>query len=212
MPPRQVSASSSTSWSATAAATRHRRLGYTEFTGWSWSCDRGQPAGLRRLPPEERPGSDCVQRTRTRPTSTRRRVVPALACPPAARPTVTSQTTVGSRAMSIDFEIPKRPRPFARRSASGEGRGIPPREDHDKATQRRSSTSCTGRAPRAFPWMPFVPGVRRQGLGLPANALVQMELGESYVGALHEQPGRRRHHPDPDRPRHAAPEGEVCRC
>ena len=61
-------------------------------------------------------------------------------------------------------------------------------------------------------WCPFIPE-EHGGMGLRplANALVQMELGESFLGAtVPEHPGaRRRHHADSAGTRHRSPEREV---
>ena len=89
--------------------------------------------------------------------------------------------------MSIDFEIPaeaKAIRAKVRQWVHDEC--IPAQEKiKDKASYKKVMDDLRKKARAQGLWMPFVPKeYGGMGLGPLANALVQMELGESYVGAL----------------------------
>ena len=89
--------------------------------------------------------------------------------------------------MSIDFEIPaeaKAIRAKVRQWVHDEC--IPAQEKiKDKASYKKVIDDLRKKARAQGLWMPFVPKeYGGMGLGPLANALVQMELGESYVGAL----------------------------
>ncbi len=89
--------------------------------------------------------------------------------------------------MSIDFEIPaeaKAIREKVRQWVHDEC--IPAQEKiKDKASYKKVLDDLRKKARAQGLWMPFVPKeYGGMGLGPLANALVQMELGESYVGAL----------------------------
>jgi acyl-CoA dehydrogenase len=89
--------------------------------------------------------------------------------------------------MSIDFEIPaeaKAIREKVRQWVHDEC--IPAQEKiKDKASYKKVIDELRKKARAQGLWMPFVPKeYGGMGLGPLANALVQMELGESYVGAL----------------------------
>ncbi|HEX7945536.1 MAG TPA: acyl-CoA dehydrogenase family protein [Phenylobacterium sp.] len=89
--------------------------------------------------------------------------------------------------MSIDFEIPaeaKAIREKVRQWVHDEC--IPAQEKiKDKASYKKVIDELRTKARAQGLWMPFVPKeYGGMGLGPLANALVQMELGESYVGAL----------------------------
>ena len=89
--------------------------------------------------------------------------------------------------MSIDFEIPaeaKAIRAKVRQWVHDEC--IPAQEKiKDKASYKKVIDELRKKARAQGLWMPFVPKeYGGMGLGPLANALVQMELGESYVGAL----------------------------
>jgi acyl-CoA dehydrogenase len=89
--------------------------------------------------------------------------------------------------MSIDFEIPaeaKAVREKVRQWVHDEC--IPAQEKiTDKASFKKVIDDLRKKARAQGLWMPFVPKeYGGMGLGPLANALVQMELGESYIGAL----------------------------
>src|SRR3954467_7545552 len=89
--------------------------------------------------------------------------------------------------MSIDFEIPaetKEIRENVRQWVHDEC--IPAQEKiTDKASYKKVIDELRAKARAQGLWMPFVPKeYGGMGLGPLANALVQMELGESYIGAL----------------------------
>lgn len=89
--------------------------------------------------------------------------------------------------MSIDFEIPaeaKAVREKVRQWVHDEC--IPAQEKiKDKASFQKVLGELRTKARAQGLWMPFVPKeYGGMGLGPLANALVQMELGESYIGAL----------------------------
>ncbi|WP_293679246.1 acyl-CoA dehydrogenase family protein [uncultured Phenylobacterium sp.] len=89
--------------------------------------------------------------------------------------------------MSIDFEIPaeaKAVREKVRQWVHDEC--IPAQERvTDKASYEKVVAELRAKARAQDLWMPFVPKeYGGMGLGPLANALVQMELGESYLGAL----------------------------
>ncbi|MBL8553531.1 MAG: acyl-CoA dehydrogenase family protein [Phenylobacterium sp.] len=89
--------------------------------------------------------------------------------------------------MSIDFEIPaeaKAVREKVRQWVHDEC--IPAQEKiKDKASFEKVLGELRTKARAQGLWMPFVPKeYGGMGLGPLANALVQMELGESYIGAL----------------------------
>ena len=89
--------------------------------------------------------------------------------------------------MSIDFEIPaeaKAVREKVRQWVHDEC--IPAQEKiKDRASFQKVLGDLRTKARAQGLWMPFVPKeYGGMGLGPLANALVQMELGESYIGAL----------------------------
>ncbi|MBX3486234.1 acyl-CoA dehydrogenase family protein [Phenylobacterium sp.] len=89
--------------------------------------------------------------------------------------------------MSIDFEIPaeaKAVREKVRQWVHDEC--IPAQEKiKDRASFEKVLGELRAKARAQGLWMPFVPKeYGGMGLGPLANALVQMELGESYIGAL----------------------------
>ncbi|MDZ4376082.1 MAG: acyl-CoA dehydrogenase family protein [Phenylobacterium sp.] len=89
--------------------------------------------------------------------------------------------------MAIDFDIPedaKKVRARVRQWVHDEC--IPAQERiTDKASYKAVLTELRTKARAQGLWMPFVPKEHGgMGLGPLANALVQMELGESFLGAL----------------------------
>jgi acyl-CoA dehydrogenase len=89
--------------------------------------------------------------------------------------------------MAIDFDIPedaKKIREKVRQWVHDEC--IPAQERvTDKASYQKVLAELRTKARAQGLWMPFVPKEHGgMGLGPLANALVQMELGESYLGAL----------------------------
>src|SRR3974377_2533245 len=88
--------------------------------------------------------------------------------------------------MSIDFEIPAEAKATREKGGSGVNRKAPPKKKKrapnpfdEVLGQLRAKARAQGL------WCPFVPKeYGGMGLGPLANALVQMELGESMLGAL----------------------------
>src|SRR5690348_7126682 len=101
------------------------------------------------------------------------------------RPSPTSKNAKGS-AMSIDFEIPaeaKAIREKVRKWVHEEC--IPAEKELDSKPLDEVLGKLRAKARAQGLWCPFVPKeYGGMGLGPLANALVQMELGESYLGAL----------------------------
>ena len=89
--------------------------------------------------------------------------------------------------MSIDFEIPAEAKAVRERVRQWvHDECIPAQEKiTDKASFEKILGELRAKARAQGLWMPFVPKeYGGMGLGPLANALVQMELGESYIGAL----------------------------
>ncbi len=118
------------------------------------------------------------------------------------------------RDMAIDFEIPedaKQARERVRRWVQDE---VIPAEARlkDKESYKQVLAELRAKARAQGLWCPFIPKEHGgMGLGPLANALVQMELGQSHLGALsmNSQGPRRRDDAHPSGARHGISEGEV---
>ncbi|WP_397418947.1 acyl-CoA dehydrogenase family protein [Phenylobacterium sp.] len=89
--------------------------------------------------------------------------------------------------MSIDFEIPPEAKAIREKVRQWVHDECIPAQERikDKASYKKVIDELRTKARAQGLWMPFVPKeYGGMGLGPLANALVQMELGESYVGAL----------------------------
>ena len=89
--------------------------------------------------------------------------------------------------MSIDFEIPAEAKAIRDKVRHWVEEECKPAEKlvKDKAGYQETLAKLRKKARAQGLWMPFVPTeYGGMGLGPLANALVQMELGESYLGAL----------------------------
>src|SRR5271170_7612830 len=89
--------------------------------------------------------------------------------------------------MSIDFEIPAEAKAIRERVRQWVHDECIPAEKRlvDKASYKTVLAELRAKARAQGLWCPFVPKEHGgMGLGPLANALVQMELGESYLGAL----------------------------
>src|SRR5579862_803902 len=89
--------------------------------------------------------------------------------------------------MSIDFEIPPEAKAVRERVRQWVKDECIPAEARvvDKDSYKAVLAELRGKARAQGLWLPFVPKEHGgMGLGPLANALVQMELGESYLGAL----------------------------
>jgi len=89
--------------------------------------------------------------------------------------------------MSIDFEIPPEAKAIRERVRQWVHDECIPAQERvkDKESYKRVLDELRTKARAQGLWMPFVPKeYGGMGLGPLANALVQMELGESYLGAL----------------------------
>ena len=89
--------------------------------------------------------------------------------------------------MAIDFEIPKEAKEIRERVRKWVHDACMPAEKKitDKETYRTTLSTLRKKAREEGLWCPFIPKeFGGMGLGPLANALVQMELGESYLGAL----------------------------
>ena len=89
--------------------------------------------------------------------------------------------------MSIDFEVPAEAKAIRAKVRQWVHDECIPAQDRitDKASYKSVIDELRTKARAQGLWMPFVPKeYGGMGLGPLANALVQMELGESYVGAL----------------------------
>ena len=89
--------------------------------------------------------------------------------------------------MSIDFEIPAEAKAIRERVRQWVHDECIPAQERitDKASYKKVIDELRAKARAQGLWMPFVPKeYGGMGLGPLANALVQMELGESYLGAL----------------------------
>jgi len=89
--------------------------------------------------------------------------------------------------MAIDFEIPKEAREIRERVRKWVHDECIPAEKKitDKETYKSVLNGLRKKAREQGLWCPFIPKeYGGMGLGPLANALVQMELGESYLGAL----------------------------
>lgn len=89
--------------------------------------------------------------------------------------------------MSIDFEIPPEAKAIREKVRQWVHDECIPAQERikDKASYKKVIDELRAKARAQGLWMPFVPKeYGGMGLGPLANALVQMELGESYVGAL----------------------------
>jgi acyl-CoA dehydrogenase len=89
--------------------------------------------------------------------------------------------------MAIDFEIPKEAREVRERVRKWVHDECIPAEKKvtDKESFKSVLTSLRKKAREQGLWCPFIPKeFGGMALGPLANALVQMELGESYLGAL----------------------------
>ena len=89
--------------------------------------------------------------------------------------------------MAIDFEIPAEAKAIREKVRRFVQETCVPAEAKltDKASYKRVLADLRAKARAQGLWMPFVPKEHGgMGLGPLANALVQMELGESYLGAL----------------------------
>ena len=115
--------------------------------------------------------------------------------------------------MSIDFEIPaeaKAIREKVRKWVHDEC--IPAEKELDTKPLAEVLGPLRKKARAQGLWCPWVPKeYGGMGLGPLANALVQMELGESMLGALsmNTQGPRRRLDDDDPGPRHGISEGEI---
>jgi acyl-CoA dehydrogenase len=89
--------------------------------------------------------------------------------------------------MAIDFDIPDDAKAVRERVRQWVQDECVPAEARvtDEASYREVLAELRGKARAQGLWLPFVPKeYGGMGLGPLANALVQMELGESYLGAL----------------------------
>ncbi|TAL31467.1 acyl-CoA dehydrogenase family protein [Phenylobacterium sp.] len=89
--------------------------------------------------------------------------------------------------MSIDFEIPAEAKAIRERVRQWVHDECIPAQERitDKESYKKVIDELRTKARAQGLWMPFVPKeYGGMGLGPLANALVQMELGESYIGAL----------------------------
>jgi acyl-CoA dehydrogenase len=89
--------------------------------------------------------------------------------------------------MAIDFEIPKEAQEIRQRVRKWVHDECIPAEKKitDKESYKTVLTTLRKKAREQGLWCPFIPKeYGGMGLGPLANALVQMELGESYIGAL----------------------------
>jgi acyl-CoA dehydrogenase len=89
--------------------------------------------------------------------------------------------------MSIDFEIPAEAKAIREKVRQWVHDECIPAQERvtDKASYEKVLGELRTKARAQGLWMPFVPKeYGGMGLGPLANALVQMELGESYLGAL----------------------------
>jgi len=89
--------------------------------------------------------------------------------------------------MSIDFEIPAEAKAIREKVRQWVHDECIPAQERitDKASYKTVIDELRKKARAQGLWMPFVPKeYGGMGLGPLANALVQMELGESYIGAL----------------------------
>ncbi|MDB5476526.1 MAG: acyl-CoA dehydrogenase [Phenylobacterium sp.] len=89
--------------------------------------------------------------------------------------------------MAIDFEIPKEAQAIRERVRQWVKDECIPAEERikDKASYKAVLDELRGKARAQGLWLPFVPTeFGGMGLGPLANALVQMELGASHLGAL----------------------------
>ena len=89
--------------------------------------------------------------------------------------------------MSIDFEIPAEAKAIREKVRQWVHDECIPAQERvtDKASYEKVVAELRAKARAQDLWMPFVPKeYGGMGLGPLANALVQMELGESYLGAL----------------------------
>src|SRR5947209_3834571 len=89
--------------------------------------------------------------------------------------------------MAIDFEIPKDAKDVRERVRKWVHDECIPAEKRvtDKESFQTVLKELRGKARAQGLWCPFIPTeYGGMGLGPLANALVQMELGESYLGAL----------------------------
>jgi acyl-CoA dehydrogenase len=89
--------------------------------------------------------------------------------------------------MAIDFEIPKEAKEIRERVRKWVHDECMPAETKitDKDSYKSVLTGLRKKAREQGLWCPFIPKEHGgMGLGPLANALVQMELGESYLGAL----------------------------
>ena len=89
--------------------------------------------------------------------------------------------------MSIDFEIPAEAKAIRAKVRQWVHDECIPAQERitDKASYKSVIDELRKKARAQGLWMPFVPTeYGGMGLGPLANALVQMELGESYIGAL----------------------------
>ncbi|WP_337188677.1 acyl-CoA dehydrogenase family protein [Phenylobacterium sp.] len=89
--------------------------------------------------------------------------------------------------MAIDFEIPEEARKVREKVRQWVHDECIPAQERvtDKASYKKVLDELRTKARAQGLWMPFVPKEHGgMGLGPLANALVQMELGESYLGAL----------------------------
>ena len=89
--------------------------------------------------------------------------------------------------MSIDFEIPPEAKAVRERVRQWVQDECIPAEKKitDKASYKKVLADLRKKARDQGLWLPFVPKeYGGMGLGPLANALVQMELGQSHLGAL----------------------------
>ena len=89
--------------------------------------------------------------------------------------------------MAIDFEIPAEAKAIRERVRQWVSDACIPAESRikDKESYRELLAELRGRARAEGLWLPFIPKeYGGMGLGPLANALVQMELGRSHLGAL----------------------------
>ena len=89
--------------------------------------------------------------------------------------------------MAIDFEVPAEAKAVRERVRAWVHDECIPAEARltDKASYKTVLAELRAKARAQGLWLPFVPKEHGgMGLGPLANALVQMELGESHLGAL----------------------------
>src|SRR5471032_2300526 len=97
-----------------------------------------------------------------------------------------ARTTTRKPPMSIDFEVPAEAKAIRERVRQWvQDECIPAEKQLDTKSRSRMCSTLRKKARAQGLWCPFIPKeYGGMGLGPLANALVQMELGESSLGAL----------------------------